>query len=316
MRNGKWMSVSTMLVLAGLPYSTGCASVCEGKPRAARDFLTLPCNSSRCKSNNCDKKITKSTEVRTTSATASSDLPPNAAPGECYAKVFFPPTFKTVSERICVRPASEEIEVVPAQYEWRDKQVVIRPAETKFEVVPAQYETREQTVMVDAGHTGWEREMSRCANTENNMPREVVCLVNHPPVYEKVQTQCLVTPAHVREVTIPAEYGTVREQVCVSPATTRKIAVPAEEKVIEKTVKVADGGMRWELVLCERQASNGTTNKIKKALVSAGYTPGPANGELAREDWSAIETFQKENGLGVGALTYATLNKLGVDPDN
>src|SRR5262245_56294668 len=45
-------------------------------------------------------------------------LPPNAKPGECYAKVYVPATYKTVTERVLVREASERLETVPAEYDW------------------------------------------------------------------------------------------------------------------------------------------------------------------------------------------------------
>lgn len=312
--------IATTAAIGIIPlYAAGCA-VCEGKTKTTMTVSSEPC-ASPCKSpctKGCNKTtVTQSAEpVRTATLAASTDLPPNAKPGECYAKVFYPPKFETVTERICVRPATEAIEVIPAQYEWKEKRVEIRPAETKLEIVPAQFEWKEQQVLVDPGHTGWERDTAQCANLDNGARREVMCLVSQPPVYNTVKTQCLVSAAQVREVTIPAEYETVREQVIVKAAQTRKVSVPAEEQIVEKTVRVADGGLRWELVLCERRASGDTVNKIEEALASAGYDPGAPDGELGREDWVAIETFQSENGLGIGALTYATLDKLGVDADN
>ena len=38
------------------------------------------------------------------------DLPPNAKPGECFARVLIPERYETNSERVMVREASERIE--------------------------------------------------------------------------------------------------------------------------------------------------------------------------------------------------------------
>ncbi len=44
-------------------------------------------------------------------------LPPNAKPGECYARVFVPPRYQTVTQRVLSRQASERVETIPAKYE-------------------------------------------------------------------------------------------------------------------------------------------------------------------------------------------------------
>lgn len=45
-------------------------------------------------------------------------LPPNAKPGECYARAFVPPVYKTENVRVLKSEASERIDVVPEKYEW------------------------------------------------------------------------------------------------------------------------------------------------------------------------------------------------------
>jgi hypothetical protein len=55
-------------------------------------------------------------------------LPPDAKPGECYARVYVPPEYKTVTEPVKARGAYEEIEVTPAQYELAVKLPPLRQA--------------------------------------------------------------------------------------------------------------------------------------------------------------------------------------------
>ena len=75
---------------------------------------------------------------------------------------------------------------------------------------------------------------------------------------------------------------------------------------------VANATFKWEHIVCEDKITSTTANKVKEALVAKGFKPGPMDGKLAAADWSAISDFQQKNGLGVGDLTYETMNKLGV----
>jgi hypothetical protein len=177
---------------------------------------------------------------------------PDAKPGECYAKVFVPPTFKTTTERVVVREASEQIEIVPAKYDWVEERVVVKEASTILKEIPAEYAVKEQTIQVAPAHVDWEiNKNANCDLPANQPAKDVFCLVEHPPLQRTVRTECQVRPASVETVTIPAEYETIRVQKLVTPATTRRICIPAEYETVEKTVKVCDGHMAWQRVVCE-----------------------------------------------------------------
>lgn len=243
---------------------------------------------------------------------------PNAAPGECWAKCFTPPEIRTVSEQVCVKPASERIEIIPAEYEWIEEQVCVKPATTQLVEVPAQYETFEQTVVVDSGHTDWVRqESSRCGTLAAGTPGgaaacDVFCLVNFPPVEKTILTERLVSPATVREIVTPAEFQTIRTQRLVRPAQCRRIEIPAEFATVEKTVQVSSGRWEWKRVVCDRTADAQTVQSLKTALRDAGYTTSPNQSQLEEADWVAIKKYQTDNRLAVGALTVETLEHLGV----
>jgi hypothetical protein len=246
------------------------------------------------------------------------DLPPNAVEGECYAKVFLPPQYRTVSERTIVKEASETIEIIPAQTKEVEERVMVKDCIKQLEVVPAEYRTEERRVQIKPGHTSWVLEKTaRCvpvgANGEKQEMRDVYCLVSTPPEFKTISIQCLVKPASVREVVIPAQYETIRRQVVVCPARAKKVCHQAEYADIEKTVLVSDGGMKWERVICERNGTAQTMNQIKSALSKAGYKTSTLDGKLAPEDWNALTQFQQKNGLGIGELSYETLKKLGIE---
>lgn len=246
-------------------------------------------------------------------AMASSDLPSTASPGECFAKVFIPPRTKTVSERVCIKEASERLEVIPAQYEWVEERVLVKAASCELEVVPEQYATRDRVIEVDPGHVDWHHQTGDACHTSNNESvGDVFCLVKSPPVKKTVQIEYTAKPATVREIPIPAEYTTVRRQVVKTPACTRRVTIPAEYTNVEKTIVCEGGRMEWRKVICETNATAAKINEVKSALIAKGYKAGPMNGSLTDQDWVAIKDFQAKNRLGVGALTYETLKQLGV----
>lgn len=62
------------------------------------------------------------------------------------------------------------------------------------------------------------------------------------------------------------------------------------------------------------------SDRIRQAQVALkrlGYDPGPADGVYGPQTRSAIERFQRDNGLGVtGHLNDATINELRRDTHN
>lgn len=192
------------------------------------------------------------------------ELPPNAKPGECYAKVFVPPQFKTTTERVVIREASEQLEVIPAKYEWVEERVCVKDESRRLIEEPAEFAHKDVTVQVASAHTDWEVNKD-CAPPAGQPTRDVFCLVNHEPEQRTLRVQCQVKPPQVREETIPAEYETVRRQKLVTPATTRKICIPAEYETVEKSVKVCDGRMAWKKVTCEKNGEAYGVNANGKA---------------------------------------------------
>lgn len=238
---------------------TGCA--CCGARTAIASTEKAPCDP-------CDKE----------QGEMAAALPPNAKPGECYAKVFAPPRFKTVTERVLVRDASDTIEIIPAKYEWVEEKVLVKDASTQLEAVPAEFAPRSQTFEVNSGHTDWEiNKNASCTNLKDEPARDIFCLVKHPPVQQTIQTQCQVKPASIHAVGIPAEYQTVRRQKLVSPATTRKVCIPAEYASIEKTMKICDGRMVWKLVNCDKASPD-------SAAFNANQPPAVATVNAKRTD--------------------------------
>jgi len=262
--------VSALLLCAATPLYVGCAC---GGARTVQASTTSPCGI-KCGKTAC--KDNCGTSLAFAHQSTSADLPLNAVPGECYAKVFIPPQFATVSERMCTREASERLEIVPAQYEWVEERILVKDASTQLVEVPAQFEWQDRTVQTNGGHTGWVMDKNaRCVGQDVQPARDVFCLVSSPPEHKTVRTQCLVKPASVQEVVIPAEYNTVRKQRLVCSATTKKISIPAEYQDVEKTVTVATGRMEWQRINCEVNTTTENVNAAPNTSLVADYNPGP-----------------------------------------
>eukprot|EP00456_Euglypha_rotunda_P001881 TRINITY_DN10376_c0_g1_i2.p1 TRINITY_DN10376_c0_g1~~TRINITY_DN10376_c0_g1_i2.p1 ORF type:complete len:155 (-),score=31.34 TRINITY_DN10376_c0_g1_i2:11-475(-) len=76
-------------------------------------------------------------------------LPLNARPGECYARVYTAPQFKTTTDTVIKKAASERVNVIPERYEWTEETVMTKPASERIaQVIPAEYRWEEEQVLV------------------------------------------------------------------------------------------------------------------------------------------------------------------------
>lgn len=239
--------LSASLCCIAILVNSGCSNCCRGtKVTTVVEKKPCPPPAAPCVTEGpCDRPAGE----------MSAELPPNARPGECYAKVYIPPTFKTVTERILVKDATEQIEIIPAEYGWVEERVCVKEASKRLVEVPAQFKNEDVTVMVEAAHTDWQVTKSdNCKipdDPNKKATKTVFCLVNHPAQHETIPTVRQVCGPTVREEIIPAEYETIRRQKVVRPATTRRVCIPAEYQTVQKTVKVCDGRMAWQRVICE-----------------------------------------------------------------
>ncbi len=195
--------------------------------------------------------------VVTGASAATSDelFPPNANPGECFTRVFNPPTYETVSERVLVKPATEKVHVTPAKYEWGSERVLTKEASYRLEVVPATYKTVTERILVKPAsqqltavpatyetvtervidkpaHTGWKKGRGSVEKM-NDSTGEIMCLVSVPATYKTISKRILKTPATTKTVEIPAEYKTITKKVIDREATTRRVEIPAQYQTVK-----------------------------------------------------------------------------------
>ncbi|MGV6857440.1 MAG: peptidoglycan-binding domain-containing protein [bacterium] len=193
-------------------------------------------------------------------AAGDSLFPPNAKPGECYARIFIPPKFKTVTEKklkkgtgervelipakygtvtekVLVQEESERIEVIPATYKTVTEKVLVKPASSKLVSVPAKYGNETEKVLVKEGYTTWKKGRGPIQRIDQGTG-EIMCLVEVPPVYKTISKRVMVSPPTTKEVTIPAVYKTVTKRVVDRAASTRTVKIPAKYKTVTITKMV------------------------------------------------------------------------------
>lgn len=179
-------------------------------------------------------------------------LPPNAAPGECYARVWVDAQYTTREEQVLASEASSKIRVIPAEYETVEQTVLVSAASTRLETIPAVYGEESETIKIRDGRRYWKVGLKRddapasdallAAATAHGIDltsaQPGMCFHEHyVPATYKTLTEQVVTRAASEEVNvIPAEYTTVEEQVLVREASTKLVNIPAEYDTVEEQI--------------------------------------------------------------------------------
>jgi len=221
---------------------------------------------------NFEKEIKALKTENSTVAKRAAQAEANASSGSARSEVVAAVNTELFKE------ASTKIVPVAPTYKTVTERVMVRPAHTHLKTIPAKYETISNRVLDKAAHTVWKRgagfQSSALETRIDNGTGEIMCLVEVPATYKTVTKTILKTPETVVEEQHDAEYETITRRVLDKPATTKTVVVPAEYKVVnvqrlvtpEKEVrkaipavyknvtsseKVSDEVLAWEEVLCE-----------------------------------------------------------------
>lgn len=180
--------------------------------------------------------------------------PPNAKPGECYARVLTPAVYDQITKQVLVKGAAERIEVIPAEYsmveqtilvkeaseilktipaeyKWVEEEYMVEPEKTELVTVPATYKNMSEQVLVKPAYTTWKKGRGPIEKIDDSTG-EIMCLVEVPAEYRTVSQSILDQPAYTQSKTIPAQYSTIKKRVLVRDAEVMKEVVPAEYKTV------------------------------------------------------------------------------------
>ena len=250
-----------------------------------------------------------------------------------------PAVYETVKEKVLVKEASQNVEVVPAQYDKVEEKVLVRPAYRRAIEVPAIYDNVTEQILVSPAYTTWKPGTASSIQKIDEKTGDVYCLVEVPAEYKTVSKQVLRTAASFRYEDVPAEYTTITKSVLKTPETIRTTEVPAEyaerdvvkmiHPPVEKHIPVAaeytevdnkvlasQGQEEWHQILCAANATPAKVTEIQTALKTAGFDPGPIDGNLNAQTMEAVAAYQKAKDLPVdGYLNMVTVKALGIPPN-
>ncbi len=248
-------------------------------------------------------------------------FPPNAGPGQCFARVYvepihkkvtekvlkraaserveiIPARYETVTERVLVQEASTRLEVVPATYKWVEERVLVKPASQRLEKVPATYETVTEKVLVKAAHTEWRKGTGPIQKIDD-ATGEIMCLVEVPAVYKTVKKRVVKTPATTRTVEEPAVYKTVKKRVVDKPATTREVVIPAKYKTV-KVTKLVSPAQEKRITIPEEYQTITRVEKVKDGYMEWREILCETN--MTRSKIAAIQRALKAKGFNPGPI--------------
>lgn len=262
-----------------------------------------------------------------------------------------PAQYELVDETVLVKEATTEYTVIPATYRTVTETVVLEPERTEMIAQPASMETYTERVMIRPGYTTWKQGsgifgrsgvgasaavVPGAVNGVDQHTGDLLCKVEVPPEYatvtrqrvaqaasatpriipartQTVTKQVIATPARVAERQIPAVYNTVKVRKMVTPEREETRTIPAVTRTEQRRKVVRPASVEWREVLCETNASTVKISEVQRALAGRGYA-NPADGRFGPATLSAMEKFQRDNGLAVGYLTIETVRALGVSP--
>jgi len=240
---------------------------------------------------------------------------------------------------VVVKDGATLYRVEPPVYREVTEQVLIQPEFYRSEVVPAVFEDAYETVEVEAART--ELEVCKAAGVRfsDSGAARTLCARLIPAKTEDIKVKRLVRPASTREVLVPAEYKKITRWVLERPAEVIPVSVSAQTKELlvkniaepSRVATRAEPEQRRRLsstqfsgrpqlvtvpAVCDHELNAGMITAVQRALFSMGHNPGEIDGKLGKHTIAALLDFQYKNGLSYGALTYESLDRLGVALEN
>jgi len=186
----------------------------------------------------------------------------SASVGMCFHEHYVPASYKTVSERVLTRAATESVSVVPAEYEMVEERVLVREASTKLVNIPAEYGVEEEQIVDKPAHTIWKKGRGPIQRIDE-ATGEIMCLVEVPATYKTVRRTVLKSAARTETVAVPAEYSTVKVRKLVSAAQEQRTPIAAEYGEVERQVVDQAAGFVWhEVSNTDHPTTTRTGNKI------------------------------------------------------
>jgi len=250
-----------VLTLAGLSFLVGCAGQQPSAEMGAsvqEQMQSLEEKSDALAKREGDlvRKESDLAAMQRMGIAKSDLLPAGAKAGECYARVWVEPQFKTVSQTVLAKEASEKVTIAPAQYETVTEQVLVSDADYRIETVPAKYKTQTAQKLVSEAALIWRTDLQRSAapasqelltaaqngGIDLGSATPGMCFHEHylPAQYQYDNETVLIKEASQSMSVAAPQYRWVEKQVLVEEASTALKTVPAKYRTeTEQVIDVA-----------------------------------------------------------------------------
>lgn len=245
------------------------------------------------------------------------DIPANAEPGQCFAKVITPaqydvktenvmlrpetttyktvaPVYSLVNEKVTVEGEKKILKVIPATYKFVEEKVLVKEAGKKLLKTQPVYKTVSKKIMVKPETKVWKKGEAGALDHSNT--DGVLCLVTIPAVYKTVKETVMDVPAGVTEMVIPAKYRMIKKKVVDTPARVEEVIIPA----VTKTIKVN------KLIEPARKVANTMPAKFRQVQKRVLLSP-------SKTEWSRILCKTNSNSSNVVKVQKA-LKSAGINP--
>lgn len=251
----------------------------------------------------------------------SGELPPDARPGQCFAKCLIPDEYETVTDQILLKEESSKLSITPATYSTIEEtvmvkdgynvlkvvpptyttvteEVMVKEASSKLVVTPAVYETISEQVLVSPATTKWVRGKATpdCVSSNPDDCR-VWCLKEIPAEYRTVNRKVVQTPPVISEVAIPAQYKTIKRTVVQTPAQVVESSVDPQYKTVTKQVVNNPASTSETIIPAEFK-----TITSKRLVRTGGFT-----------EWREVLCESNQNSSYIRSIQQA-LKDRGYDP--
>ena len=204
--------------------------------------------------------------------------PPEAKPGECYARVVLPAQYETVEEKVMVKEAAEEISIVPAKYSPVEKEIEIVPATKKLIPVPASYSKVIETIEVKPAISTWRTGLKEKSapvskailaaaeaagvDLKGSQPGDCYKEYFVPRKFKTITEDILVRSEYNETEVIPPEFEVAEETVVIRPAGKEIVEVPAVYEETEEKILVEAEKTVWKKGQNPAQKVSGATGEI------------------------------------------------------
>jgi hypothetical protein len=248
-----------------------------------------------------------------------------------------PAKLKKSSKEIIVKEGGITYRVEPPVYKRVVEKVMVRPEIRRTVVVPAVFEERDVEIEIESARTVLERCRVSTAHRSPDAPLQTLCARRIPAKTQTIKRKVLVQPETTREVVVPALYKDVSRWVLETPARAVPIEIPprtarlrtrelaAPEQIDERqippqiqrlitTQHEGETSFVFRRAVCDQDITPSLMQSLQQSLAKAGFDPGPIDGKFGKRTQRALLEYQRQNRLAYGALTYESLEHLGVMP--